>query len=249
MLFFGYSTVGKLFSMLALILFCVCIILFLKKQSLFSKNKKYILHIGIISFVIILLSPFIPYFFSYRHYLVFIPVLLLSIAFLSSTFVKISNWQKTLLLLTGIVIIFFQGATHYKSKRDEWRQAVDYVVKESDSKNIKVIVIGEPWEKTPKEYLLNNQGDLNLSIRRKSYYKYYFDRISKNHTVDLIVLRANEHLIEKYIDDYLKTGKQIFIVSYTGGFSKDIKGLKTQHPFIKKEFYNQVVYQYYVKEK
>lgn len=242
MLFFGYSTVGKVLSMICFFLFLLLLFFFVKKEVLFSKENKVIISLGLTSIIILILSPFIPYFFSYRHYIVFIPIILLSFSVLLSNLVKISEIQKSFLLIVGIVVLVFQSFTHYKSERENWRQAVNYCIKIANNEKTKVIVIGEPWEKTPKEYLLNNHGDLNLSIRRKTYYLYYFNQLNKNKNIHLIVLRSNNKIIEEYIENELKTKDKVIILSYTAGFSKDIQKLNVHCKVIKKQFYGHVVY-------
>ena len=145
------------------------------------------------------------------------------------------------MLIVGILISISQGFTHYKSNRENWRQAVNYVVKNQNDVNAKVIIIGEPWESTPRAYLLNNRGDLNLSIRRKTYYQYYFNRFTNN-KIDFVVLRSSNKIIEEYINKEFLTNDKVFILSYTGGFSKDINNLKINGIVDRKEFYGQTVF-------
>lgn len=242
MLFFGNSVIGKCFSILAFLAFIILVFLFSKKWSLASNIQRAIIGLGLLSCLIILVSPFLSYFFSYRHYVVFIPVILLSFSILLSQFLPVSESGKSIIMIFGIVILFAQGATHYKSKREEWRQAVEFAVKINQNQKAKVIVLGEPWNKSQKEYLLANEGNLNLSVRRKKYYQHYFDQYDTNHKLDLIVLRPNKKLVENYINTEMKFVNQIFILSYTAGFSKDIDMPALDFTVFKKEFYGQTVY-------
>lgn len=242
MLFFGYTTIGKWFSILMVLLCFYSSFLFLKRNFFTSIINKIIVWFGVFSFGILFLTAFIPYFFSYRHYIFLIPIILLGFSVLINSVIKISEYQKSILLIVGILILVSQSFTHYKSNRENWRQAVNYVVKNLNDVNTKVVIIGEPWERTPREYLLNNQGDLNLSIRRKTYYQYYFNRLTGNKNIDVVVLRSSNKIIEEYINKEFLTNDKVFILSYTGGFSKDINNLRINGIVDKKEFYGQTVF-------
>ncbi|WP_205728588.1 glycosyltransferase family 39 protein [Flavobacterium sp. J27] len=242
MLFFGYSIIGKYFSILMILIYFYSSFVLLKNFVLLKKVNKIIVKLGVFSFGVLFLSPFIPYLFSYRHYIFLIPIILLAFSILICSFFKISEYQKSILLLFGILIVVNQGFVHYKSDRENWRQTVDYVAENLKDKNTKVIIIGEPWESSPKEYLLKNRGDLNLSIRRKTYYLYYFNQLADNKKIDIVVLRPSNKIIEEYINKELLTNDKVFVLLYTGGFSKDINNLKINGIVDKKEFYGHVVF-------
>lgn len=243
MLFFGYTTIGKYCTVLFLILTSLLTIHLVKNFKEIKQNHRIVVFVGSISFTIILLSPIIKFFFQYRHYMILIPIVLLLISILFS-FYNFKKNANNLFLFIGIIVVISQGFTHYRSKREEWRQSVQYIVESNKNKNTKVIILGEPWENSHKDYLKSNPGYLNISIRRKSFYSYYFDRLDQQHKLELIVLRPNKNEIENFINEELKTNPQIFILSHTGEFRKrKIKlQLDDNVEIIEKDFYIHEVY-------
>jgi len=126
MLFFGYEAIGKVFNAILLIaIFGICC-LKIKAMRKSGFKEKSVMLLGLF-FLMILSSPIIPYFFSYRHYIILIPLILLAIAILSTS-VDFSKKTQIIFMVAAIVISVSEGATHYKSKREEWRQAVEYIV-------------------------------------------------------------------------------------------------------------------------
>lgn len=243
MLFFGNTLIGKYFSVLFLIYIFFLSIYLVKNLKEIKQKHRIVLLIGFFSLTIVLISPIIKFFFQYRHYMVLMPIILLSISILFS-FYDLKKNINNLFLSIGVIIVFSQGFTHYKSKREEWKQSVKYIVDSNKNKNTKVIVLGEPWEKTHKDYLRINPGYLNLSIRRKSFYSYYFDRFDKQHKLEIVVLRPNKNEIESFINEELKIKNQIFILSHAGEFKNKIKKLQLKGDVmtLEKDFYIHEVY-------
>lgn len=249
MLFFGYSTIGK-YASIAVLAALPLLVYFSWPQILKIRSAHSIILLLALFFVLIIaLSPIIPYFYYYRHYIILVPVVLLAIAVLLS-FVDLSKSAQNILIVAAIIIVVSEGATHYKSKREEWRQAVAYIIKSNGSQHSKVIVIGEPWEKTHLKYLQIDPGYLNLAIRKKTFYQYYFDRFDKKHQLELVVLRPDKEQIQNYINSELRQNNRIYLLSNGGEFSGNIKHLQLDKSisFAKKEFYVHDVYRFYFTE-
>ncbi len=243
MLFFGNTIIGKYSSILLLISILFPFIYLVKNFKEIKQKYRIILLIGMISFIIVLLSPIIKFFFQYRHYMILIPSILLLVSIIFS-FYSFKKYINNLLLCLATIIVFSQGFTHYKSKREEWKQAVKYIVDMNKNEKTKVIVLGEPWEKSHKEYLKINPGYLNISIRRKAFYNYYFNRFDKQHNIELIVLRPKKREVESFINEELKNRKQIFILSHAGEFKQKIEkiNVKNNVKIEEKDFFIHEVY-------
>ncbi len=87
---------------------------------------------------------------------------------------------------------------------------------------------------------------MNLSIRRKAFYNYYFKRFDKQHNLELIVLRPDKKEVENFVNKEFKTKKQVFILSHAGEFKKNIIKLKLNGNIrvTEKDFYIHEVYHY-----
>lgn len=245
MLLFGYATIGKYVSILFSIgIGFFSLGLFINFRTLNQVNKV-LCTIALVSLTLIAFSPIIPLFFQYRHYVILIPILLLFFSIVLAHY-KLETTVFNTMLIFGIVIIVSQGATFYQSKREEWRQAVNYVVTSNNGKKSKVIILAEPWEKSHQFYLKTNPGYLNISIRRPSFYKYYFERFDNTHQLDLIVLQPETKRIENYINSALSNGEHIYLLSHAGEFDNSIKKLKLNAAIHQKErrFYLHEVFQF-----
>jgi len=245
MLLFGYTIVGKytsIFFLIGIIFFTFHFLINFRNIKLVSKVLS---SIAILSLVLIAFSPIIPFFYQYRHYLILIPIILLFFSMVMSNY-HFGNAVFNLMIGLSILIVLSQGATFYKSNREEWRQAVSYIVTSNQSKKSKVIILAEPWEKSHQSYLKLNPGYLNISIRRLTFYKYYFDRLDKNHQFELIVLRPENKVIENYINNSISKGEQFYILSHAGEFDDKVKKINLNTDISCKEtrFYLHEVYQY-----
>lgn len=243
MLLFGHAVIGKLLSVAFLLFMCYVILQVWRASIAVSFEHKIILLIGFCTGIIILLSPFLPYLFQYRHYMVFLPILLISMAILLRYF-DFSLKSLNLLFGLGLVIVISQGYTFYKSNREEWRQAVKYIVDTNKGKNTKVIILGEPWEKSHKDYLLIDPGYLNISIRRKAFYNFYFEKFDVNHNLELVVMRPMQNEIENFIQNELEYDNPIFILSHAEEYQSKIKSMILKKPIqvFEKKFYKHEVY-------
>ena len=245
MLLFGYTNIGKVLSILFILGLTFYFFGIIKEFKRLKISHQTITILGILGLGIIVLSPIIPYFFQYRHYIFLIPILLLffSLILSSNNFGTNTN---NLLIFLAIVIVCVQGLSLYKSKREEWRQSVQYIVDANKNNKTTVIILGEPWQKMHSAYLKSDPGYLNVSIRRKSFYQYYFQRFDQKNQCELIVLRPDKKELENYISESLKKEDQVFLLSHAGEYQNKLKrldlakGIKVSE----KKFYLHEVYQF-----
>ena len=244
MLFYGNSVLGKSVTALALLSLPIIGYIGFKNYSGFRRAEKVILKMGLFSIGIIASSPTIPYFFSYRHYIVLFPLILLSLSIVIARKIRLSHKLKFFATLVCIILVVCQAQIHYKSKREEWRQAVNYIASTNKGNKSTVIIIGEPWTHSHKYYLQKSPGYLNLSIRRKAFYQYYFKRFDPDKNLELIVLRPEQDSLEKFITQKLLKQNDIFILCHAGDFSDGIEKLKytINLKISKKDFYIHKVY-------
>lgn len=244
MLFFGNSLIGKMSSLV------FCGLLFVMSYNLrhriqqFRIDYKVILILGLLSCLIMVIFPFVTYFFSYRHFIIFIPLLLLSFSILLAAYFENNRSSNAILASLALLITLSQCMTHYRSEREEWRQAVEYVVRTNKNEKASVIIIGEPWEKRHQEYLSVDPGYLNLAIRRKAFYQYYFNRLDTKHDLNLVVLRPEKKRIIDYLTNEMKLKKHVFVLLHGGEFSDELKQLHLGIPVSvkRKDFYMHTVY-------
>lgn len=245
MLLFGYTNIGKVLSILFILGLTFYFFGIIKEFKRLKISHQNITILGILGIGIIILSPIIPYFFQYRHYIFLIPILLLffSLILSSNNFGANTN---NLLICLAIVMVCAQGLSLYKSKREEWRQAVKYIVDSNKNNKTTVIILGEPWQKMHSAYLKSDPGYLNVSIRRKSFYQYYFDRFDKNNQSELIILRPEKNELENYIKESLKKEDQIYLLSHAGEYQNKLKRLDMPKEIkvSEKKFYLHEVYQF-----
>ncbi len=242
MLCFGNTGVGKALCLLFLLL--IAYLLFRKRNSFSSKNKleMNLFILTAISCLIVLLFPFFTPMRTYRHYIVFVPLILLSFSFLIAT--SKFEFNKILLIVGGLFILGWQMQSHYKSPREEWRQAVEYLVEKNENTNAVAIVLGEPWIKSSKEYLIQDGEWTYMKIRRPLFYNYYLKRFDPRGNIKLIVLSPNSPEIERYIADALKNSSKIFLLSYTGDLPYGMGSfeLSTNFRYTKKAFMGHEVF-------
>lgn|GEM_PF-5717331 len=226
MLFFGHHRIGKSVSVILLGALPVLFLLNLKTIHTLPRATKTLLALGLLSACVIIASPYLPYFYYYRHYMVLLPVVLLSSAVVLAL-KKTPLWVKITALFLALMVSAEQGLTHYKSQREAWRQSVQYLVEDNAGKDAVAIVIGEPWEKTHLDYLAQDPGYLNLAIRKKAFYQFYFNRFDPQKNFKLVVLRPVKSVIEKFVADQLDKRKNVYLLSNGGEFSDEIARL---HP-------------------
>jgi 4-amino-4-deoxy-L-arabinose transferase-like glycosyltransferase len=249
MLLFGYTNIGKVLSILFISGLAFYFFGIQKEFKRLKISHQNITILGVFGLGIIVLSPIIPYFFQYRHYIFLIPILLLFFSLILSS-INFSANTNNLFICLAIVIVCTQGLSLYKSKREEWRQAVKYIVDANKNNKTTVIILGEPWQKMHSTYLKSDPGYLNVSIRRKSFYQYYFQRFDQNNQCELIVLRPDKKELENYIRESLKKEDEVFLLSHAGEYQNKLKRLDFPKgiKISEKKFYLHEVYQFNVDE-
>lgn len=243
MLFFGNSMIGKWISLLLLLGLPLVIYTFFKRRSATDAPQRMILVVGAIAMLVVLASPWIPYFYYYRHYLILIPVLLLALSVLFAS-VDTEGRFKSVFLVLAFAVVLAQAATHYQSKREEWRQVVKAVVDLNNGAPNTVAVIGEPWLKSHKDYLMEDPGYLNLAIRKKTFYSYYFGRFDPERKLDLVVVRPRQAEVQQYVNQQILKGRPIYLLVNALEESREIEqiALPANKKLYKKRFYSHILY-------
>jgi uncharacterized membrane protein len=243
MIFFGYSFFAKLVALIFLVFISFSTVVSWKRIRDVSNDVKDIIFLGVFLFFFIFLSVINLFLFSYRHYIVLLPSILLMISFLCTFNAAYVQIKKIIFLVFGIIVLLSQLFTHNKSQREEWRKTVSFIVGLNGNEKSNVLIIGEPWDQSNSSFLKDDPKNINLSKRRKIFYDYYFSRLDSAKDLNLVQQKPDSAALDKYVSEDLITHNKVFVLSYIGNFPDKIRFSNSKFCVYQKDFYGHVLYQ------